>query len=217
MKNLMKLIVIATMAALLICAVMSFALADEKIYTSPSFKLPADKVMEWAESQDEEPQPEDGEPAEDSEPVEEDAEPGEDAEPVEEDAEPGEDAEPVEEDGEPAEDSEPADENVESTDDSEPEGKDEKPSKKKDEPEEPARRVKIYSSQKEVVQRGDFIYLTSKLEGFDGVDVSYQWQVDRGDGAGWVDVEGANGAKYKFVANDETITYKWRLIVNTEE
>ena len=40
------------------------------------------------------------------------------------------------------------------------------------------------------------------------------WQVDRGDGLGWVDVEGANKWKHEFVANEETIKYSWRLIVN---
>ena len=45
MKNQKKLIVIATIIALLICAVlMSCAIADEKIYTSPTFKLPAEKI-----------------------------------------------------------------------------------------------------------------------------------------------------------------------------
>ena len=64
MKNLMKLTVITAMAALLICVTMSFALADERIYTSPVFKLPADKVIDWAENQPEEEKPEETEPGE---------------------------------------------------------------------------------------------------------------------------------------------------------
>ena len=64
MKNQTKLIVIVTMIALLMCAVFSFAIADEKIYTSPTFKLPADQIQEWVETQDEEPVPEEGTPAE---------------------------------------------------------------------------------------------------------------------------------------------------------
>ena len=77
----------------------------------------------------------------------------------------------------------------------------------------PERTVTIRSSQGDVVTEGEIIYLTSKLKGFDGLDIAYQWQVDRGDGAGWVDVEGANRSKHMFVADKETITYSWRLIV----
>ena len=56
------------------------------------------------------------------------------------------------------------------------------------------------------------------LVGIDKDEVtSYQWQVDRGDGKGWVDVDGANGDKYIYIANAETITYKWRLIVNIKD
>ena len=77
----------------------------------------------------------------------------------------------------------------------------------------PERTVTIRSSQGDVVTEGEIIYLTSKLKGFDGLDIAYQWQVDRGDGAGWVDVEGANRSKHMFVADKETIQYSWRLIV----
>lgn len=82
---------------------------------------------------------------------------------------------------------------------------------------EPERKVTIFSSQGDVVMEGEIIYLTSKLEGFDGLDIAYQWQVDRGDGAGWVDVEGANRPKHMFVASRETIQYSWRLVVNVIE
>ena len=47
--------------------------------------------------------------------------------------------------------------------------------------------------------------------------VTYQWQVDRGDGQGWVDVKGGNESKYTYVADRETITYSWRLIVTVED
>ncbi len=88
--------------------------------------------------------------------------------------------------------------------------------------EKPQRVVKIYSSQGEVVTEGEIITMTSVLVGFDDIDssrISYQWQVDRGDGAGWVDVEGSGAKKYKFkfVASKETIQYSWRLIVNIDE
>lgn len=79
------------------------------------------------------------------------------------------------------------------------------------------RQVKITSSRKEVVIENEIITLYSKLIGFDGVDVKYQWQVDRGDGEGWVDVEGANGPTHSFVARKDTILYSWRLTVSVDE
>ena len=174
MKNLMKLIVIAAMTALLLFAAMSFAAADEKIYTSPVFKLPADKITDWLESQ----------PEDQTEP-----EPGE---------QPGDETEPDE--------TEP-DENE--PDESEPETGSEAGSGE--------RRIRIFSSQGSTVTEGEIIYLTSSVEGFGDAKLSYQWQVDRGDGAGWVDVEGADRDKHMFVASRETIMYSWRLIVNVVE
>ena len=228
MKNQMKLIVIVTMIALLMCAVFSFAIADEKIYTSPTFKLPADQIKEWVETQDEEPVPEEGTPAEGTseEGIPEEGTPEEgtpeEGEPVEDDW--GEDAR--EEDsldyipegalpassteGEtPAEGTEPEGETpAEGTEAQSEEGN------LVGETVQPERSVQIRSSQGDVVTEGEIIYLTSKLKGFDGLDIAYQWQVDRGDGEGWVDVEGANRPKHMFVADRETITYSWRLVVN---
>ena len=79
------------------------------------------------------------------------------------------------------------------------------------------RKVLIKSSRKEVVIEGEIITLYSKLVGFDDVVVHYQWQVDRGDGEGWVDVEGATGPNHQFVARKDTILYSWRLIVTVDE
>jgi type IV secretory pathway VirB10-like protein len=79
------------------------------------------------------------------------------------------------------------------------------------------RQVKITSSRKEVVIENEIITLYCKLIGFDGVNVRYQWQVDRGDGEGWVDVEGANGPTHSFVARKDTILYSWRLTVSVDE
>ena len=76
MKNQKKLIVIVTMIALLMCVVFTYAIADEKIYTSPTFKLPADQIMDWAESEPEEEVPEEGVPEEEV-PAEAKAEEGE--------------------------------------------------------------------------------------------------------------------------------------------
>ena len=77
--------------------------------------------------------------------------------------------------------------------------------------------MSIFSSQGDVVTEGEIIYLTSVLKGFDGLDVTYQWQVDRDDGKGWVDVEGATRDRHMFVASKETIKYSWRLLVRVNE
>ena len=212
MKNQKKLIVIATIIALLICAaLMTCAMADERIYTSPTFKLPAEKIQEWNESQPEEEvlaeeQPTEGTP-EEGEP--EDEWPDEDPRGDEEDGEPAAETPAEGTEGEtpaegtegetPAEGTEPQGEEGEVVGETETKA--------------PERTVTIRSSQGDVVTEGEIIYLTSKLKGFDGLDIAYQWQVDRGDGAGWVDVEGANRSKHMFVADKETITYSWRLIV----
>ena len=92
-----------------------------------------------------------------------------------------------------------------------------------DEPEEKTtegktqRKVLIKSSRGETVIEGEIITLKSKLVGFDDVEVHYQWQVDRGDGEGWVDVEGATGPEHSFVARKDTILYSWRLTISTDE
>ena len=99
------------------------------------------------------------------------------------------------------------------------------PAHAEEDPEEPVllpdgsveRKVLIRSSRGDVVIENQLITLTSKLIGFDDVDVHYQWQVDRGDGNGWVDVEGATGADHSFAATKDTILYSWRLIITTDE
>ena len=248
MKNLKKLIVIVTLAALLICLIIT-ASADDRIYTSPAFRLPADRISDWADYQAEqaaleaeEAQPEEGaepaegEPVPEGEPVAEVEVPA-DGEPVAEQPategepaaeQPATEGEPVEEqpaaEGEPtaeqpAAEGEPAAEQpvAEGEPVAEPAEGEPEAQAAEEAPAGPVRRVRIYSSQGEVVTEGEIIYLTSVLEGFDGVNVSFQWQVDRGDGAGWVDVEGANRPKHMFVANRETIQYSWRLIVEVIE
>ena len=225
MKNQTKLIVIVTMIALLMCAVVSFAIADEKIYTSPTFKLPADQIREWVETQDEEPVAEEGTSAEGT-PEEGTPEEGTPEEGKADEDDWGEDAREedsldyVPEGETPAEGTEPEGETP--GEGTEPEG--ETPAEGTEaqseegnlvgETVQPERSVQIRSSQGDVVTEGEIIYLTSKLKGFDGLDIAYQWQVDRGDGQGWVDVEGANRSKHMFVADRETIQYSWRLIVS---
>lgn len=198
MKKTMKLIAMLTVITLL-TGLLAVAIADDKIYTSPTFKIPKDRVVvlpdpEPETSIEEGMEPE-GQPAEEQ-PAEE--QPGEEPAP-ETPAEEG--TEPAEQPGE-----EPAAE---------------KPAETENKPaEEPApveRKVLITSSRKDTVIRDQFITLYSELVGFDGLEPHYQWQVDRGDGNGWVDVEGATGATHSFVARPDTILYNWRLIVTVDE
>ena len=181
MRNLMKLIAITAMTALLLAALATFACADEKIYTSPAYTLPLDRLEKAEKILN-------------------------------------------------AQEQAAIQATPEKTDESKAESKGEKPEedqglveldddagKVKQEPEEEKRRVVIRSSQGAIVTEGDQIILTSELFGFGDVPVEYQWQVDRGDGTGWTDVNGANKFKYTFIANEETIRYSWRLIVNVVE
>ncbi len=174
MRNLMKMIAVTAVTALLLFALATCASADERIYTSPVFKLPADRLQlaeEIIENQEKDKEPE---------------------------------TQDVDEDK-----TEKEDEDIENLDDDAGEVSEEFEQK---------RRVTIRSSQGAIVTEGDQIRLTSELHGFgDDEIVDYQWQVDRGDGLGWVDVEGANKWKHEFVANEETIKYSWRLIVNVIE
>ena len=208
MKNQTKLIVIVTMIALLMCVVISLAVADEKIYTSPTFKLPADQIKEWAEDQPEGEIPEEGTPEEGTSEEGTPEEGKTDEDDWGEDAREEDSLDYVPEGETPTEGTEPAGETpAEGTEAQNEEGN------VVGETVQPERSVQIRSSQGDVVTEGEIIYLTSKLKGFDGLDIAYQWQVDRGDGEGWVDVEGANRSKHMFVADRETIRYSWRLIV----
>ena len=174
MRNLIKLIAVTAITALLLFALASCASADERIYTSPVFKLPADRLQlaeEIIENQAKDEEPDKAEVT--------------------------------------ANETGDEDEVIENLDDDAGEVTEEF---------EERRRVTIKSSQGAIVTEGDQIRLTSELHGFGDDDiVDYQWQVDRGDGLGWVNVEGANKWKHEFVANEETIKYSWRLIVNVIE
>ena len=208
MRNLMKLITITLMTALLLCVVIGCASADDKIYTSPLYRLPADRLVTWAEAQEEEVLPEET----DEEDVLQDEEvPGLEDEEVtgDETTEPGNEPGPEPESESEARPESESEARLESESEAEPESE--------SEPEAPERAVLIFSSQGKVVTENEIIYLTSELIGFDDVEVAYQWQVDRGDGLGWVDIEGGTGPKHMFVARRDTITYKWRLIVTVVE
>lgn len=206
MRNLKKLIAITAMTALLLIALTTCAFADEKIYTSPVFTLPLERLLKAEEiinAQEQAAalaaQAETEEPGEEGEVPEESQAPAE-GEQTEEGSSPEGTEEPDEYD---------EDESFEELGDDAGEVT--------DEPAEEKRKVVIKSSQGAIVTEGDQITLTSELYGFGDLPVEYQWQVDRGDGEGWVDVNGANKFKYTFIANEETIKYSWRLIVNVVE
>jgi len=75
--------------------------------------------------------------------------------------------------------------------------------------------VTISSSRGPVVTYGDTIYLTSVLTGFENCEVYYQWQCDKG--AGYEDVSDGTAASYEFIANKETLSWNWKLIVYYQE
>ena len=231
--KLIKILMMVILAGIVLAG--SFALADDRIYTSEPFKIPLERVHF--------PEPEAEEPAEgeatliegeeSEEPTEATEVPAEGTEapveatevPAEGTGEPAEATEvpavteapveateaPAKVTGQPAEATEaPAEEPAEAT---------EQPAEATEasEPQAPERQVIIYSNRKEVVTEGDIIELTSELIGFDGVEVTYQWQMLRDEEEGWINVEGANRWKYAFIATRETVQYSWRLIVNVVE
>lgn len=75
-------------------------------------------------------------------------------------------------------------------------------------------KVTIFTSRRTVVNPGEGIRLTSKLEGFEDYTVYYQWQYDRGNG--FEDIAGANNGEYSYEASVETLAYDWRLVVSYE-
>ncbi len=77
----------------------------------------------------------------------------------------------------------------------------------------PEMKVMIFSSRRTQMSEGETVYLTSKLVGLDGYEIEYQWECNKHDGAGFRDVEGANGDSYTFNATVESLSWDWRLSV----
>jgi len=73
------------------------------------------------------------------------------------------------------------------------------------------KQVFIKSSARSCMTRGEPVYLTSYLTGFEGCEIYYQWQCDKGNG--FQDIPGANSDSYSFSASKETLSYGWRLII----
>ena len=74
------------------------------------------------------------------------------------------------------------------------------------------KKVTIFTSRRRVMEAGEPVYLTSKLEGFeDCEEIMYVWYVDKGNG--FEVVEGANEDTYTFTANAESLSWGWKLNV----
>ena len=74
-------------------------------------------------------------------------------------------------------------------------------------------KVTIFSSRKRVMEVGETVLLTSRIEGFEGYEIRYQWECDKHDGAGFRDVDGANESEYGFSASADSLSWDWRLSV----
>ncbi len=72
-------------------------------------------------------------------------------------------------------------------------------------------KVTIFTSRRAVMEPGETVNLTSKIEGSEGYETMLQWQWDKGNG--FEDVPGANEDHYSFEASIETLSYSWRLVV----
>ncbi len=71
--------------------------------------------------------------------------------------------------------------------------------------------VTIFSNRRANMTEGETVTITSKLEGMDGYILTFQWQVDMGNG--FQDIPGANNATYSYSASIETLNYGYRLVV----
>ena len=80
--------------------------------------------------------------------------------------------------------------------------------------EETEQKVTVFSSRRSVMHVGERIELTSRLEGFEGMALTYQWERDTHDGQGYQPVDGAREASYAFNATAETLRWDWRLVVH---
>ena len=74
------------------------------------------------------------------------------------------------------------------------------------------KKVTIFTSRRSVMEEGEEISLTSKLEGFeDCAEIRYIWKVDKGNG--FEVVEGATGDTLTYTASIESLNWDWHLTV----
>ena len=85
------------------------------------------------------------------------------------------------------------------------------PDEGEEEETETPKKVTIFTSRRVVMEEGENVTLTSKLEGFEGLELMYIWKVDKGEG--FEEVEGANASTYTFEATAETLSWGWHLTV----
>lgn len=76
---------------------------------------------------------------------------------------------------------------------------------------EPEKKVTIFTSRRVVMEEGETVNLTSKIEGFDGYEVLYQWECDQGNG--FQPIEAANADSYSYIASAESLSWSWQLMV----
>ena len=65
------------------------------------------------------------------------------------------------------------------------------------------------------MRKGEDVILTGIVEGADDYTVTYQWEVDRGEG--FEPIEGATESEYRFPASMESLQWSWRLVVYVSE
>lgn len=75
----------------------------------------------------------------------------------------------------------------------------------------PEMKVTIFTSRRVVMEEGETVNLTSKIEGFDGYEVLYQWECDQGNG--FQPIEAANADSYSYIASVESLSWGWQLMV----
>ena len=83
----------------------------------------------------------------------------------------------------------------------------------------PIIKVKIHWKEPipQTLVKGEFLQLVSKLENCETAQsITYQWQVDKQDGNGFVDINGANNSTYTVTITKELYNYTWRLKVTVE-
>lgn len=83
------------------------------------------------------------------------------------------------------------------------------------EEEEIIRTVSIGSNVAEgdAVYAGTEIVLTARLNGFENLEYTLQWQYTPDDGENVYDVAGANGTQYAFIIDESNAHYLWRVSV----
>lgn len=83
----------------------------------------------------------------------------------------------------------------------------------------PIIKVKIHWKEPipQTLVEGESLQLVSKLENCETAQsITYQWQVDKQDGNGFVDINGANNSTYTVMITKELYNYTWRLKVTVE-